>query len=185
MSASLPPKGRRRHLVWLEGATKSAYLPLALAIVALAGCDGMKRERKDAGNVDTATIEKQLKDNEAKWNRAYAEHDAKALAGAYADDAALANPGAPIVTGAEAIRKEAAAFAADPNLKVEFAADRIQVAASGDLAYTRGHYTLIASDPLTKKPVTSAGSYLTVWQKQADGSFKAVEDFVTPGPPTP
>jgi ketosteroid isomerase-like protein len=38
------------------------------------------------------------------------------------------------------------------------------------------------TDPATKKPATSKGSYLTVWQKQTDGAWKAVEDFVTPGP---
>jgi ketosteroid isomerase-like protein len=69
-----------------------------------------------------------------------------------------------------------------PDLKVQFASDRIQVAASGDLAYTRGHYTMTMTDPATRKPAASGGSYLTVWRKQADGGWKAVEDFVTPGP---
>jgi uncharacterized protein (TIGR02246 family) len=147
----------------------------AVAIVTLAGCDPAVPKS------DTAGIETQLRQNEAKWNQAYAAHDAAALAGAYADDAALANPGAPLVTGIDAIRKETAAFAADPNLRVQFASDRVQVAASGDLAYTRGHYTMTMTDPATKQPTTGSGSYLTVWQKQPDGAWKAVEDFITPG----
>ena len=149
---------------------------LACGSAMLGGC------KSHADRVDTAGIEKQLRDNEAKWNAAYAARDGEALAGAYADDAALANPGAPLATGKAAIRKETAAFAADPNLKVEFAADRIQVAASGDLAYTRGHYAMTYTDPATRQPVSGTGSYLTVWQKQSDGSWKAVEDFITPGP---
>jgi ketosteroid isomerase-like protein len=60
--------------------------------------------------------------------------------------------------------------------------DRIQVAASGDLAYTRGHYSMTMTDPVSRKPAASGGSYLTVWRRQADGGWKAVEDFVTPGP---
>lgn len=132
--------------------------------------------------VDTAAIVKQLKDGETRWNQAYAQRDAAALAGAYADDAALANPGAALVTGKDAIRKETAAYAADPNLRVQFASDRIQVAASGDLAYTRGHYTLTMTDLATRGAATSTGSYLTVWKKQQDGAWKAVEDFITPGP---
>lgn len=155
--------------------TTILFVMLACGSVTLAGC------KPQAAKVDTAAVEKQLRANEARWNAAYASHDAEALAGAYADDAALANPGSALVTGRAAIRKETAAFASDPNLKVQFAADRIQVAASGDLAYTRGHYTLTMTDPETNKPANSAGSYLTVWQKQADGSWKAVEDFVTPG----
>lgn len=149
---------------------------VAAAMVALVGC------QQTAGRVDVAAIENELKQAEARWNQAYAAHDAATLASAYADDAALANPGAPLVTGAEAIRRETAAFAADPNMRVQFASDRIRVAASGDFAYTRGHYTLTMSDPATRRPVNSTGSYLTVWQKQRDGTWKAVEDFVTPGP---
>ena len=156
--------------------TKFNFLAATAAIAALASC------QQAGSRVDTAKIEAQLKQDEARWNKAYAAHDAAALAGAYAEDAALANPGAPLVTGIDAIRKETAAFAGDPNLKVQFASDRIQVAASGDLAYTRGHYTLTMTDPATKKPVNSKGSYLTVWQKQNDGAWKAVEDFITPGP---
>ena len=34
----------------------------------------------------------------------------------------------------------------------------------------------------TKQPKTEVGSYLTVYRKAADGSWKAVEDFTSPGP---
>ena len=155
----------------------STVLAAAAAMAALAAC-----QQPAADKPDTAALANQLKQAEARWNQAYAAHDAATLAGAYADDAALANPGAPLVTGIDAIRKETAAFAADPNLKVQFASDRIQVAASGDLAYTRGHYTMTMTDPVSRKPATGSGSYLTVWKKQADGGWKAVEDFITPGP---
>ena len=156
---------------------RSNVLAAAAVMAALASC-----QKPAADKVDTAAIENQLRQAEARWNQAYASHDAETLAGAYADDAFLANPAAPTVTGIDAIRKETIAFAADPNLKVQFASDRIQVAASGDLAYTRGHYTMTMTDPATRKPATSRGSYLTVWKKQEDGGWKAVEDFVTPGP---
>ncbi|MFP5328908.1 MAG: YybH family protein [Alphaproteobacteria bacterium] len=154
---------------------KTSIFAIACAALALSACD------KEAPKPDTAAIEQQLQANEARWNRAYAERDAEALAGMYADDAALANPGEALVRGKDAIRKATAAFAADKNLKVSFQANRIQVAASGDLAYTRGRYTLTMTNPDSGKPETSTGHYLTVWQKQADGSWKAVEDFITPG----
>jgi ketosteroid isomerase-like protein len=38
------------------------------------------------------------------------------------------------------------------------------------------------TDKATNKPVTSSGTYLTVYKKQADGGFKAVEDAIIPGP---
>jgi len=155
---------------------KSAAI-LALGAIALAGCN-----KGAEGKSDTSAIEKQIRANEAKWMASYNTHDAAGLASNYADDAALANPGEALVTGMDSIRKETAGFAADPNLKVEFAADRVGVAESGELAYSRGHYTMTSTDPQTKKPVEGSGSYLTVYRKQADGSWKAVEDFITPGP---
>ena len=152
---------------------------ISIGALALAGCNAA------AEPVDKAAIERQLRKNEQQWNRAYAQRDAAALAGMYAEDAALANPGANMAKGAAAIRKETEAYTKDPNLKVVFQASRIQVADSGDLAYTRGNYQLTMTDPKTKQPHNSTGYYLTVWQKQDDGSWKAVEDFVTPGaPPT-
>lgn len=155
---------------------KSATI-LALGAIALASCN----KTAEVG-VDTAAIEKQIKDQEAQWARHYADHNAEGLASHYADDAALANPDTPIAVGKDAIRKETASFAADPNLNVQFASDRVQVAASGDLAYSRGHYSMTYTDPGTGKAAAGTGSYLTVWKKQADGSWKAVEDFVTQGP---
>jgi len=157
---------------------KSATI-LALGAMALASCT-----KPASDKVDTAAIEKQIKEQETQWARDYADHNAEALAGHYADDAALANPDTPLAVGKEAIRRETASFAADPNLNVQFASDRIQVAASGDLAYTRGHYSMTYTDPGTGKAASGTGSYLTVWKKQADGSWKAVEDFVTQGPAT-
>lgn len=150
---------------------------LGLSTIALGGCN-----KAVEAKVDTTAIEKQIRDNEAKWMAAYNSHDATALANNYAEDAVLANPDTPLVTGLEAIRKETAGFAADPNLKIDFSSDRVRVAASGDLAYSRGHYSMTYSDPETKTPAESTGHYLTVYRKQADGSWKAVEDFVTQGP---
>lgn len=158
-------------------------LTVLAAAAVLAGCQQAETSTDTvATKADSTAIESLLRQSEERWNRAYATHDAEALAGMYANDATLANPGSALVTGIDAIRRETATFAADPNLRVQFASDRIQVAASGDLAYTRGHYTLTMTNPATGTPAASGGSYLTVWQKQADGSWKAVEDFVTPGP---
>ncbi len=134
---------------------------------------------------DTAQIEQQIRDIETRWNHAYAKRDVAELAGMYADDAALAKPDADVISGKEAIGRDLESIASDPNFRLEFRSDRVQVAKSGDLAYSRGRYTMTVTDPTRNGPYTSKGNYLTVWQKQADGSWKAVEDFVTTGaPPT-
>ncbi len=35
------------------------------------------------------------------------------------------------------------------------------------------------TNPKTKKPVEDKGSYVTVYKKQADGNWKAIEDINT------
>jgi ketosteroid isomerase-like protein len=156
--------------------SKSATI-LALGAFALAGCN-----HKAEATADSAAIEKQIRDLETQWGKDYDSKDVEALAGHYTDDAALANPGSTLATDSEARRQGISKFVADPAMKIQFSSDRIEVASSADLASSRGHYTMTFTDPESKEPVEGNGSYLTVYRKQSDGSWKAVEDFVTPGP---
>jgi ketosteroid isomerase-like protein len=160
----------------------TAIAVAASALVLLSGCE---RYEGHGHQADAAAIEKQIKAIETQWNADYNAHNVDAIAAHYADDAALANPGAALATDAASRRAGIAQFVSDPNLKIEFASDRVRVAKSGDIASTRGHYAIHGLDPVTKKPRTDTGTYLTVWQKQADGSWKAVEDAVIPGAATP
>ena len=153
------------------------YAWMALSLLALAGC----KPDTAAPKVDTAAEEAAIKANESAWMDAYARRDANALASQYADDGSLANPGMAIATDAAGRLAILDEVAADPALKVDFATDRVLVAASGDLASSRGHYTMTYTDPATKQPKTENGNYLTVYRKQADGGWKAIEDFITPG----
>ena len=152
----------------------------ATALVALAGCDQAPQK---APATDIAAVEKELRGIETQWNADYNSRNVDAIMGHYSEDAAIANPGAPLVAANDSRRAAITQFVSDPNLKISFASDRVQIAKSGDLAYTRGHFTLQGTDPATKQPRTDTGNYLTVWQKQSDGSWKAVEDFITPGAP--
>lgn len=53
--------------------------------------------------------------------------------------------------------------------------DFIDVAASGDLGYTYGHYTFSYIDSIGKV-IDDKGIFHTVWRKQADGKWKFVWD---------
>ena len=97
----------------------------------------------------------------------------------YGDDAILMVPGMPSMKGKDAIRTALKEFIADPNLSLTFTSASAEVAKSGDIAYTQGFFTIVQSDMKTKKPVTEKGAYFTVYKKQADGSWKAVQDINT------
>ncbi len=54
-------------------------------------------------------------------------------------------------------------------------ADFVDVAESGDLGYTYGHYTFEAKDSLGN-PIKAEGTFHTVWKRQSDGTWKYVWD---------
>lgn len=55
------------------------------------------------------------------------------------------------------------------------------IAASGDLGYTLGHYVLTVVDS-TGAERSTEGNYVTIWKKQADGAWKFVFDAGNEGP---
>lgn len=155
-------------------------IPLMFATAAAFITTGCTKGAEAAA--DTSKIADSIKAQEAGWEKAYADKDINVLAGEYADDAALASPGDAVATTGTDRRKAIGALINDPNFKLSFATDQVRVASSGDMASSRGHYTITTTDKATNKPVTGSGTYLTVYKKQADGGFKAVEDVIIPGP---
>lgn len=53
--------------------------------------------------------------------------------------------------------------------------DFADIAKSGELGYTIGHWTYSSTDS-TGKTSSSKGRYVTIWKKQADGNWKYVFD---------
>ena len=95
----------------------------------------------------------------------------------YAPDAVIATSGRPAARGGEAVSNAINDDTADPNFKMRLSNEKTEVAASGDLAYRRGAFTITFTNPQTKQAQNATGTYLTVFKKQADGSWKTVEDF--------
>jgi len=59
--------------------------------------------------------------------------------------------------------------------KLEWTAEYVDAAASGELGYTYGHYVYSLTDS-AGKPVEYKGNFHTVWKKQPDGNWKFVWD---------
>ncbi len=56
------------------------------------------------------------------------------------------------------------------------------ISTSGDLGYTLGEYEYTFTDSTGQK-LSSFGNYVTIWRKQADGSWKFVFDAGNSAPP--
>ena len=135
--------------------------------------------------VDTAKIIDAIKTDEVHWNNDWKGGDSATIASHYASGATLMVPSLPPMLGAAAIRAGIAETLEDQAFALTFASDKVDVAASGDLAAARGTYTQTATDPNTHTVVTQKGTYVTVYKPQAGGAWKAVWDINTPSAPAP
>jgi ketosteroid isomerase-like protein len=114
-------------------------------------------------------------------DRAFARDTvAKRLEGwmAYMAEDAILFSDKPVV-GTEAIRAFYQPAFADPDFILSWQATRAEMFRSGDTGYTTGRYELHAKDGKGDK-VVRHGSYLTVWKKQSDGSWKVIADGGAP-----
>jgi uncharacterized protein (TIGR02246 family) len=158
---------------------KNAIVAMLGAAALLAGCErGETQPEADA--VNTNAIAEQIRAEEAQWVQDWASRDANRVMAHYSDDATVMAAGR--LSGAAQIRSVVAAMVQDPNLDMRFTPDRVEVSASGDMAYARGTYSLRTTDPRTRRPRIEAGNYLTIFRRQADGSWKATEDIIAAGP---
>lgn len=150
-----------------------------LAAAATALLVGACNKDGGAAKSDPAAVENAIKADQVKWNNDFKAKNLEALLSHYSDDAFFVGPGVQ-AEGSTAIRKVYADALADHYFSIELAADKVD--ASGDLAYARGHFTEKHEDQKTAKIITDSGSYLTIYKKQADGSWKAIEDFAAVDP---
>jgi uncharacterized protein (TIGR02246 family) len=155
------------------------YGVLVGCVLVLGGCSNMApTENRDA---DVQAV----KDTEAAWMKDAATKDADKFAATYADDGTVLLPNAPAISGKDNIKAALKPMMTDPNFALTFQATKVDVGKGGDLAYTRGTYSMTMTDPKTKQPVTDHGKYVTIFRKQADGKWKAVEDMISSDMPAP
>ena len=170
----------------MRGIHKSfALIGAAALALSLSGCEKYDRhEGSEAAKVDTAAISDAIKADEKKWSDAFQAkpRNLEDLVSHYASDAFFIAPGVGPTSGIGDIRKAYEAGLKDPNFNISFAADKVDVAASGDLATSHGRFTETYTDPATKKAKSESGTFLTVYRKQSDGSWKAVEDWAVADP---
>ncbi len=150
---------------------------VSVLTLSLSGC-GRVQARHTASEVEHA--KHAVEAVEAEMLDAFHDKDASRLTLHYSSDAIVATPLRPMAKGTEAIRRVNAADMADPNYSLHFVNKQTDIADSGDLAYTRGTFKLTWTDPKTNRPVDGEGTYVTVFRKQEDGSWKAVVDIASP-----
>jgi uncharacterized protein (TIGR02246 family) len=163
----------------MRGVAQAFALAGATALaIGVAGCQ--RDSSNDGASADS--VKEVIKADEKKWNEQFKSQDLEGLLGHYTDDAFFVAPGVKPATGRTEIRQVYAKVMTDQAFQISFSSDRIDVAGSGDLAYARGHFSEKYTDPKTQKVISDSGSYVTIYKKQSDGGWKAVEDFAVADP---
>ena len=159
--------------------------PASMALVfLLAGCTPATPPTPlpDTRDADAKAI-RQL---ETDWLQAFAMKDVEKITSYYADDASVFITGRPVISGKANIVSMIREWVDDKNSSGTFSSEKIIVSKSGDVAYSEGSNGLTYTVGKTKKVVSEKGKYVTVYMKQADGSWKCIADiFNADGPPVP
>ena len=144
------------------------------AVLACAACN--QNAPAPTAKPDTAAETKAIEQVEQAQIAAIAAHDQAGSTSPYADDAVFISERGEASHGKEAIAATFKQFIGDPTLKFDYKPGMKTFSDGGDMAYSMAEYTESYTDPATKKLVTMKGTNLSVWKKQADGSWKLVAD---------
>jgi uncharacterized protein (TIGR02246 family) len=126
--------------------------------------------------------EAQIRATDARYSEAVDRKDVARTAAFYSEDAILINPGMKPIHGRGAIANYAKQLYSYPGFKVEITVDEVLVAASGDMAMSRNHYTAASTDPKTGKTVKESGNAIMIMDRQANGTWKIVREISSPAP---
>jgi len=140
----------------------------AILLTAAAGLLALTAGCSSGSSSDAKTIQARSE----LWSKAGSVKDSASFITFYADDATVMLPNEPVIRGIDAIKAVCTPMMQDPNFSLSFTTDKVEV--SGILAYTQGTVSLQTTGR-DGKPLKDTGKYLTVWKKQPDGSWKAIE----------
>jgi uncharacterized protein (TIGR02246 family) len=146
----------------------------AVGLVA-AVVDGCGAPRK----VDLAAEESAIRRTDAEWLAAASAHDLERILPYWSDDATILAPGTPAVVGKEAIRKYVGGAFATPGFSIRWKTDKVEVAQSGDMAFSVGTDWITLNTP-DGKTVTEENRGVAIWKKQANGAWQCVLDVMSP-----
>ena len=166
-------------------AQRDAFI-LALTLTSILTFVGCQTAPAPAPKTDVAADMAAIKALGDQFTAAFNSGDAAAMAAAYADDAIMMDPNQAAVEGKQAIQAAYEARSKESAGKVAFTATftPLETQVAGDWAYDRGNYTVTIT-PKSGKPMERSNKYMTIYKRQADGSWKVYRDISNSNEPPP
>lgn len=110
------------------------------------------------------------------WSRVAATDSLDKILSYWADDAVVMSPGQPPIKGKAAIRAMLESTSKIPGFKISWEPLSVVLSENADMGYLIEQNQVTMNDS-TGKPVTEFNKCVTIWKKQADGSWKNVVDM--------
>ena len=151
-----------------------ATIPLFLAC---SGADTAQQNVPDQPVADVAAVRQAIEASKQTLVAAFKAGDGAAAAAVYAPDALVMPPNEATMQGADGISQGLAGMfqqVAMPAMTMTIA----DLTVSGDYAFENGTYEWTIQPKAAGAPaMNDKGKYLSVWQKQSDGSWKLLRDI--------
>lgn len=151
---------------------KFGLAALSASLLVLGGC---------GGRIDPKQEEQELMETSRAWSRAAQKGDVDAMLAYWSDDAVVIQPGQPVTRGRAPLRAMIERMNGLPGFSISWEPLEARVSDGGDMGYLIERTRVTMNGP-DGKPVTQQYRAVTVWRKQADGSWKNVVDISNPGP---
>ena len=126
--------------------------------------------------VDTKAEGEKLMQLSRDWSNSAATDSMEKTLGYWADDAVVMSPGQAPIKGKAAIREMIEGSSKIPGFQISWEPLSVTVSKSGDMAYMIEQNKITVNDS-TGHPVTEYNKSVTIWRKEADGSWKNVVDM--------
>src|SRR5437867_10897116 len=167
-----------------EGTTTVCVIYVGSTPIPPATAEGKPVCREGGGWAgDTAAARAGIGAGNARWIAAFKRGDAGAVAALFAEDAVQFRRSGAVARGRAAIQTGFTALFRD-NGSADATITTANVWLVDQRVYETGKFTF-TFHPAGKAPVTNAGRYVTIWERQANGSWKIVVDFGVPSDTAP
>jgi uncharacterized protein (TIGR02246 family) len=131
--------------------------------------------------VDTKAEGEKVMQLSREWSRAAVAGNVEKTISYWAEDAIVMSPGEPVLNGKTAIREMVEESYKIPGFRISWQPQRVEVSKSGDLAYLIETAQIAFTDSMGNR-ITQMNNGVSIWRKQADGSWKNAVDISTAAP---
>jgi uncharacterized protein (TIGR02246 family) len=154
---------------------------IAVALIASSAVTRAEEEGKSPSTTTPAAlaeVRQAIDKGNAQWIEAWDKADASLLAQLFAQDGVLLGRNGKIFKGPQQILDRQKPVMEGAGKGVKATVTTVDVWLNGETAYETGKYSYKYQE--NGKPVIDEGRYVTIWNRQSDGSWKIIVDMGIP-----